>query len=482
MVAGTACGSSGNPNGSPDASATSDSSSLAVDAATTVVDSADHIDAAPSSPDAAPISPDATPPDAAPLQPVTVTVFDPNSQLPATGLPVAFLNGDSSVVLETTTDSNGSASATMAAGGSVTVGAAQVGVDINGNSGNVYTWLGVKPGDDLVANQPLIPTSAATITINVTTDTDTNANDYQINGFCPDGETFSSNPSDGGPTAIVVPSTCTPAAIYVFAEDANGVELSTVYQSNIALSDGAAITIGAFTPVATDSVTFTDIPSAQISGNTSFRSTLYLDDGINLLRRLGAKVSSSTGTATKSFVVGAMSNVNLLNWFQVSTNLTTNDNVMFAVSSGPSITTGVSADLAPLLAVATVTSEPAYDVPSATFSWMEAGSVPADLVSIIENVHSIDGTTRVFSWNIVAADTNASLVLPTLPASLADFTILSTDLIGYGDAFTISVTGGYDVVRNTAIGTKHPQSSLPGLQDISVLSSGSQYVLQSFQD
>ena len=81
------------------------------------------IDAPIGSPDGAHTIDAATSPDAAVPGPVTVNAFTPKG-LPASGLPIAFLNADGSVVLETTTDRNGVATATMLAGGSVTLGAA----------------------------------------------------------------------------------------------------------------------------------------------------------------------------------------------------------------------------------------------------------------------------------------------------------------------------------------------------------------------
>ena len=410
--------------------------------------------------------------------PVTVTVYDPNTSVPASGLPVAFLNADNSVVLEVVTDENGSASAVMVAGGSVTVGAAQVGSDGNGDPGNMYTWIGVKPGDALVANQPAIPNNPATVTVNVSTDTDANATDYEISIFCSDGESFTADPSDGGPTAIMVSSTCGVADLYDDAEDANGDELDIAYQGNVALSDGANITLGAFTAEVTDTITATNIPSSIHALNASF----LLVDGVNALEGRGAKLTSSNGTAMATVQLGALANLNILTQFLLSPSATGNDNRLFAISSSPSINTGLSEDLSTVTSIASVQSEPAYDMSSSTFSWMETGTVAADVVAIAETVTSDDGSTRNFVWNVVGEDTSASLVLPTLPASLSNFTILSTDTITYTEASTIKISGGYDAIRNTVFGTENPQSSARGIFDISALSSSAQYVLQEFQD
>lgn len=80
-------------------------------------------------------APDAGPPDAADGV-VRVRVLGPDN----TGLRVFFQNADSSLVLATRTGSDGTANAFMAAGGFVTVE----------QLGDLWTWGGVAPGDELV--------------------------------------------------------------------------------------------------------------------------------------------------------------------------------------------------------------------------------------------------------------------------------------------------------------------------------------------
>ena len=481
MLALGACGSSGSGNTTADAS-TADSATSRIDASTIGTPDATVVTTTPdartiATADATPpvdAAPDATPPDAM-VQPVTVTIYDPSTGAPSSGLPVAFLNADNSVVLEVTTDSTGSASAVMTALGSVTVGAAQVGDDNNGNPGNVYTWLGVKPGDVLIANRPATPSSASTITINVTTATfsDPNTSDYETQIFCSDGEEFNSDVTDGGPTAIMISSLCTSAAFFVYAEDGDSDEIGVVYQGSTALTDGANITIGDFTAADNISLMATDLPRVRLE--TAFQ----LADGFN---GLGSGVGtdgivSQSGTATATLQLATLPNIDALSNYQFNDNaLDTSFNIL---GRAPSSTTMFSLDFTALM-MATVQSEPSYDMASSTFSWSE--SAGTDDMAVIQIENSSDDASRDFVWTIVGPDTSASFTVPTLPTSLTGFNILSTDSQSFDDAWTVQMTGGYDAIRGAAIGTNNPQRQQRGFEHLADVPSGSQYAEADFED
>jgi hypothetical protein len=112
--------------------------------------SADN-DASPSDqPDADPNAPDADPnaPDAQTTGPLTVTVYQENGS-PQSGVSVVFQKADGSVVQRLMTDGDGEASSTVDAGDQVTV--ARV---TSNNTHEVFTFVGVKPGDHLHTGQP----------------------------------------------------------------------------------------------------------------------------------------------------------------------------------------------------------------------------------------------------------------------------------------------------------------------------------------
>ena len=416
---------------------------------------------------------DATPPDAMVVPPVTVNVYDPSTGAPSSGLPVAFLNADNSVVAEVTTDTSGAAAAIMAAGGSVTVGAAQVGSDGNGNAGQVFTWLDVSPGDVLVANSPVAPTSADQFTINITTAVDSNANDYFVQFYCDDGEKFKIDVLASGTGSGTTKSTCTSAAIYLFAENRNGDELDFAYLNGVALSDGASIAFDTLTPIAIDTFSV-----SGISSGNNVNVPVTLTDSSNDLDRTLTRVSLSAGAGNGTFQLGSAANFDYMT--AVSDSYGVGD--VNAIFRSPATVGSFSGDMSALEKVASMQTLPSYDVQSSTFSWTEAGSVAADAASITFDVQSSDLTTRNFTWFVVGPDSSATLALPTLPTSLSSFAVLGNDTATVTSAQTVGVTGGYDIVRGTFFGTNHIAGKRAGqhIEDFSVLPATSQYVQQLF--
>ena len=468
VLAVTACGGGG--SSSPDATATFDAPSQ--------VDAAAHADAAPQA-DAAPTADAGPQSDAAPTAdaasqadatvgnaPVTVTVFDDNNS-PAMGLPVAFLNADGTVVLETTTDITGTASATMASGGSVTVGASQVGLLSDSSQGIVYTWLGVAAGDVLTANQPVIPEVGQQINVNVSSPADANGADYQIFGFCPDGNNFNGETSDGSATSIMVPANCTPADFYVAVYDTNGDEIDDSYSASVALADGANVTLGALVAVATDSVSITTLPGTLASNvNMDFALT----DGTNVLDDEEPSAGATNGTVTASIDFGAFANLDLMSEYYGHSG----DGQFFdSWTRGPSVNAAVNLDFTALM-MASITATPTFDLPSNTLSWTEAATGTADAFSTQLDVESSDQTTRTYTWEIVAPHQGTSLVLPTLPTSLSDFNILNTDTVTVGNSVLAKGTVGYDVIAEFTLGTPTPQSNFDDA-DLQLLPSGATY-------
>ena len=63
-----------------------------------------------------------------------------------------------------------------------------------------------------------------------------------------------------------------------------------------------------------------------------------------------------------------------------------------------------------------------------------------------------------------------------MPTSLSSFSILDTDTAVENDGYTAQITGGYDAVRNTTMGTNNPQRRYRGGIDVTNFASGSQYI------
>src|SRR5687768_10093556 len=92
------------------------------------------------------------PPMPQPPEPVTdVQLKVRDGALPINGVKVIFQNADDSVIAEATTDAAGLATTKMPNGGNVTV-IRTYGPDVYGQPGpidQVYTYVGVKPGDTI---------------------------------------------------------------------------------------------------------------------------------------------------------------------------------------------------------------------------------------------------------------------------------------------------------------------------------------------
>ena len=207
---------------------------------------------------------DATPPaDAAPVGPVQVTVYDPQTGAPVSGRAVAFLNTDDSVAMETVTDENGVATAAMASGGSVTVAAAAV--FANDGPSTVVTWLGVNIGDELVDGVAAVASSLA-VTLQVpalgagTT--------YDLTVYCPGDVIFGSDTA--AHHAFTLPANCTTADVYVEAYDVNSALLGGFVVSGQNFADGSTVQLaGPFKGLTNVSASIQNLPQEVSAASLS---------------------------------------------------------------------------------------------------------------------------------------------------------------------------------------------------------------------
>ena len=247
------------------------------------------------------------PPDATPA-PVTITAFADDGT-PAVGLAVAFLNADDSVVLETVTDSNGSASASMAAGGSVTLGAALT-VAPTGQTSKpqVFTFLAVKPGDNLVVGSAAPAAAMKQLTIDVPSSDNADSNGvFALGTSC--GETpvhVNVANAKNTPITISIPSSCTTADLYIVAIDQNGAPTAGAFIAQQVIPASGPLTITAtFAAMHSVAMSLNDVPGwtsnvllelVPVDGNAElFSSTQNSpDNGNNTFQTTLPLVDSST--------------------------------------------------------------------------------------------------------------------------------------------------------------------------------------------
>ena len=234
-------------------------------------------------------------------------------------------------------------------------------------------------------------------------------------------------------------SSCTSSDIFIAAVDGTGTILGGFFAQAQPTTDGAVWTLSgdplAATAVATS---FANVPA----NFTTVKSNNQLADGLFTM-------SSSTGVATvvdgtASFtatLAPPTSGLDMVNLF----NATSTSGETFLVAKRTAPSTSVSFDYS-TLAVPQLSSLPTFDVPSTTLSWTESGSGTADLSVVALTINT--DATRAFQWEIIGPHTGASIALPTLPTSLAQFTPLSTDTIVVNEGAVATVTGGYDALRS----------------------------------
>ena len=367
--------------------------------------------------------------DAAQIGVVQVFIYD-QSGVAQVGLPVAFVNADGSSANQTTTDSNGTAKASMSSGGSVTVGALAQAPNSSNSSPTVYTWLDVQPGDTLLVNVPSNAGAPFTGTINVSPVS--GATEYSATGSCGSG-TVSSNL---GAVQVAIPMSfnagCTSSSFVVVASGGitNG-PIQGFYAPAQAVSSGVNLDLtNSFVPLVSTTVNFTNVPASV----TSATAELLLADGDTPLFD-----ASSPGTFSGAAGSATMSMVNAGGADVVSFVAAGGSNAsQLALNRGSSLA-NLSLDLTAerLLSV----TPPVYDKSTSSVTWTEVGNGAPNMIFLGLTV--VTGSERDFTWNIVAPYTAGGQVIPTLPANVATFNIAASDTVTIADMSLIRFSGGY---------------------------------------
>ena len=210
--------------------------------------------------------PDAPPPevDASPFGSVSLSVVEGTT--PRAGVRVLFQNADSSVVLDTTTGTDGKASAAMAPGGYVTAidpfGVEQPkGLPV---SADLRTFAGVKPGDQLRLVQAAQTT--ATINVNIVLPISNSAMEYRVWTNCNPNHSIPSQGSGSQPQGVMELTGCGPTTnLLVQAIDFNFGIAGVFYKDSVALADNATLDFS--------TETYVTPPSVEISPTSAlFRS------------------------------------------------------------------------------------------------------------------------------------------------------------------------------------------------------------------
>jgi len=404
----------------------------------------------------APVIPDMPPDMMVQSQPVTLTVT--NLGQPAPDVTVYFVNADDMLVKATVTDASGTASAVMAAGGSVTAlnpFAAQVAVaPAPGgkiSTDELRTFVGVKPGDHLVLTHNA--TTFVTFQLNATAVE--GANTYDVFTSCGTSSIIpggggggSGSPDPGGQVAL---ENCNGTADIAILASLNTVEshdkILGLYHANAAVMDDTTLDLTADTYQDLTSVAFTymNAPDAAIS---------VLHAPITAHGTIGpflGDASGGTGTIQEPTLTGVTKAA-------VGTSLLLNS--QHQVLDWGAFTTDYMLDLANLL-LPEFTSDPSFDTATSKFSWTEDATGATPDLTFVALFDRRPDPLRRWHWELAAPHPAGEIKLPRLPTDIYDWKPADGDEISVDPVSNAKVPGGYDAVR-ARIFDLHDQGDLTG--------------------
>ncbi|HEX3760224.1 MAG TPA: hypothetical protein VHW23_16015 [Kofleriaceae bacterium] len=367
--------------------------------------------------------------------PDAVTVTVTLRGVPAGGVPVYFQNADSSLALAVTTDAQGTAGATLAAGGYVTV----IEPDDGAGSGvtHLATFAATRPRDAL--HLDLVPPSATdAATFTVTVPAAPGANSYQLYTSC--GQ-LALDASGTGSGQLIG---CRGAAdLIVIALDPAGAPVGSLYAAGVPVTDQPATVEGSYAPLATAQLAYTGVPASV--GFVSTDQVIATARGSLFDATTSAPVAAgqATGTLQMPAADGAIGLT--VSDAQPAPTEFSEQRVFEWGAWSPSYALDFTGTLLPAYA-----SLPTYDPASRTVVWTErGGGVPPSFVRA--RIHAFrDGIPdgRSWTWGIVAPRGAAtSVAFPRLSVMGFDFTPRAGDAIGVDDVVNVGAPLGYDASR-----------------------------------
>ncbi len=414
-------------------------------------DSNRRITDAPQAGDGAPI--DAPPPET----PVTVTVTDnlgPHAMLSA-----YFQNVDSSVVSSVLTDSAGSASAVMVAGGYVTVVVPQLQLALGIGTQlqySLYTWAGVKPGDHLVLDKSYPTGQSKNVQFTLPIDLQHIFSNYHIASNCGSADTQTAAGSSQSTVVLTASFSNCPndtADVIVYTTNQNGTIASSFSVLAQPIVDQGMVDYTANAYGAPSSRAFeldlNDVPSAQIYANdhiATARGELYVN-------QIGL---SQDATAIGTQILPALP-AGSFQTVRLTQNVDVTSRTVYEFGTTGDYTRDWSTVRIPDF---DSTTTPDLDTGTHALTWLNTAptSVAPDVsaASVYAN-RALGATTNLsFSWFIAGPATTPSLVYPALPTDIQDFNIKVNDGHGIDGLGQLGVPGGYDAVRATIFQTTYP--------------------------
>jgi hypothetical protein len=360
------------------------------------------------------------------LPPVSISIFEGTA--PRAGVRVVFQAADSTVVLETTTGTDGKASAIMEPGGYVTA------IDPYpraSSTGDVRTIAGVQPGDHLKLDQDI---AEEFVEVTLVVPTDAGAAGYAISTGCE-----YDIPVPAGTSQLRLYDCGAPADLLLYTVDASSVWQKHIFRANPPLADGATIDLSAetYTAIPDVAVSYANVPA------TYTRAAVYASQtmahGWIPLSRAFVGLTGATGTASMKVPAIAGGHAGVVTVFDGATYTEQ------VVGEWGALATSYTFDPSTMF-LPEFTGPASLDIPNHAVTWTTAGgAVQPDHVQVNAQLHR-PSPAIAWQWEIVAPGAT-QVTFPVLPDSIYN---VKADDFGSFDVTIGKVPGGYDAVRGNA--------------------------------
>lgn len=380
--------------------------------------------------------------------PGQVTVVAMVAATPAAGVPVYFQDYPEHVVAPVVTDAAGRATAEVATGGVVTAILPSSGAQRGGAAlaGQLYTFVGVEPGDELVAGDLFAQASGRSIDVIVPPEARSTL--YRVDTTCASGTVGLLEPATAPVTIAVDLAGCGAVTDVAVLARAPGVD-KVMSALAVPVVAGQPITLtGTWAAPYRAQVVVTGAPAGP---RLSVEQVLWTARGKVAVAR--AEVTSSGGRASADLDLPWAPGPALQHWTMVG---------LPSAGGGAAVVTewgphdGVhTLDLGGRL-LPSIAGAPSYSVAGRAVTWTEAGAGAAVDHAIAELLVNRPGDGQ-WSWLVVGPRDGTRLPLPRLPTDQHDWTPRAGDVVGVGTLTLAAHSRGYAGARGAALVVAEPR-------------------------
>lgn len=371
--------------------------------------------------------------DADPRELVRLTYIPPLPDHQRDGLAVIFQAADSTVLLATRTTASGEANAVVGADTYVTLIAP---VDPLTNRQTVWTYEGVQPGDELVLDTSIQP-STTRFPIRLVTPPSTNAAYYQMVTPC------DTQQIDGGASAGVQLRDCMvgSADILVLTYDAlehTEADLAGyMLKLDVPVASGATVTFpGPYVPIAPSTVTVSNLPSA-----TPLAMTQFLVGSEEPIYGQFREPAVTAGVATAAFRMPLPPEARLLTDLRLAAGSRI---VRWGPSSEPTSIDVADYELPP------ATEPPRFEPTTRRVTWTEArGTNTPNAV-----LATLTATDVAIDWTMFSRRSAPEVQFPVIPSSELEATLT----FQVAELTSLEIRADLDRVRQRVLGRSRGRS------------------------